>query len=187
MIPFLEDPMQNEPQPPWYYMSIQKSLQKLDKKVIKNVLSRSTMHGLSRILKSHSTLLQLMWLLFLLTSVGLFIKFSLNSISNYLDYEVTTKIRKNYEMTSTFPTISICNKNKFTTDFGIETIKNSMEYFKSPDLFNVTVLTNLSLTDRYREADNAIFRAGNRVTEYSNKEKKKLGHSIGRFSVFESF
>ena len=180
MIPFLEESTMTTP---WYYNRIRKSLLKLDKRVIKNVLSRSTMHGLPHIIKSRSTLLQLMWLLFLITSIGLFVKFSLNSIFNYLDFEVTTKIRKIYETPTTFPTISICNKNKFTSDIGIEAIKKSMEYFNSPDLFNLTVLANLSLEDRYRESDNAIFRAGNRVTEFSSEEKKKLGHSIGNNQI----
>ena len=178
MIPFLEEPTMDTPS---CYNGIRNILLKFDKKVIKKALSRSTMHGLPHIIKSHSSLLQLMWFLFLMTSVGLFVKFSLISISNYLDFEVTTKIRKIYELPTTFPTISICNKNKFTTDFGIESIKKSMNYFNSPDLFNSTILENLTLEDRYRESDNAIFRAGNRVTEYSNEDKKKLGHSIGKY------
>ena len=152
-------------------------------KIIREVLSVSTMHGLSNVVNSSSVILKIMWLAFLITSIGFFTKFSLNSVGNFLAYEVTTKIRRVYESPTTFPTISICNKNKFTTDFGIETIKKIIESFKSPDLFDQDILTNMSLENRYRESDNTIVRVENVVTEYSIEDKKKLGHSIDDFLI----
>ena len=155
----------------------------LFKEIVHDVLAESTMHGLSKAIKAKHWLLKVTWLAFLVTSMTFFGKFSLNSCANFLDYEVTTKIRRIYESPTIFPTVSICMKNKFTTDFGIDTIKKSIEYYKYPDLFNFTVLTNLSLEDRYRDSDNAIFRTGNVVTDFTVEDKKKLGHSLDDFLI----
>ena len=153
------------------------------KKIIRDVLSNSTMHGLPNVIMSQSWSLKVMWFVFLFTSIGLFVKFSHKSISDFLDYEVTTKIRRIYETPTIFPTVSICNKNKFATDFGIDTIKQTIDYFKYPDLFNITVVSNLTLEKRYRDSDNAIFRAGNAVNEFSVEDKKKLGFSLDDFLI----
>ena len=150
---------------------------------IREILSRSTMHGLPRVINSKMLVLKFSWLFFLITSVFLFGKFSYDSIFNYLEYEVTTKIRKIHESPTIFPTVTICNKNKMTTDFGIDTIKKTINFYKYPDLFNLTVLTNMTLEERYRDSDNAIFRAGNAVTDFSVEDKKKLGHLIDDFLI----
>ena len=87
----------------------------LFKEMVKEVLSESTMHGLSKTIKSKSWTLKLMWLVTLTLSICFFTKLSANSVSNFLSYEVTTKIRRVYESPTIFPTVTICNKNKFTT------------------------------------------------------------------------
>ena len=56
-----------------------------------------------------------------------------------------------------------------------------MCYKRLPIYFSV--LSNLSLEDRYRDSDNAIFRAGNAVTEFSDKDKQRLGQSIQDFMI----
>ena len=76
--------------------------------IIQEVLSDSTMHGLPNVINSQSLVLKLMWLAFLIASIGFFTKFSYNSVANFLNYEVTTKIRRVYESPTVFPTISIC-------------------------------------------------------------------------------
>jgi len=155
----------------------------LFKEIVHDVLAESTMHGLSKAIKAKHWLLKVTWLAFLATSMGFFAKFSLNSCSNFFDYEVTTKIRRIYESPTIFPTVSICMKNKFTTDFGIDTIKKSIEYYKYPNLFNFSVLTSMTLEERYRDSDNAVFRAGNVVTDFDVDDKKKLGHSLNDFLI----
>jgi hypothetical protein len=152
-------------------------------KIVENVLSNSTMHGLSNVINSKSLILKIMWLTFLILCIIYFTKFSLDSVADYLDYDVTTKIRRVYESPTIFPSISICNKNKFTTDFGIETIKKIIDKYKSQDLFDLNVLNNMSLENRYRESDNTLIRVENAVSEYSDEDKKKLGHSIEDFLI----
>ena len=160
-----------------------RNLKRRSVKIVGNVLSNSTMHGLSNVINSKSLILKIMWLTFLILCITFFTKFSLDSIADYLDYDVTTKIRRVYESPTIFPSISICNKNKFTTDFGIETIKKIINKYKSPDLFDSNVLTHMSLEYRYRESDNTLIRVENAVSEYSNEDKKKLGHSIDDFLI----
>ena len=92
-----------------------KILLKQNIKLIKSqtamVLADSTMHGVSRIVKAEIYPLRIMWIVFWLTCIGLFITYSVKSIYDYYAFEVTTKIRKNFEVPTIFPRITICNKN----------------------------------------------------------------------------
>ena len=83
----------------------------LIKSQVAKVLADSTMHGVSRIVKAEICLLRLIWIAFWLTCIGLFITYSIKSIFDYYAFEVTTKIRKTYEVPAIFPRITICNKN----------------------------------------------------------------------------
>ena len=153
------------------------------KEITNDVFSTSTMHGLSRIIKTKNWIIKIIWLIFLLTSIGAFINYSIESLYDFLDYKVTTEIRTIYETPTIFPTVTICNKNMFTTDFGIEAIRLTMNDLNIPDILNYTVFANMSLQDRYIASDNVTFGAANRVFKYSARDKRKLGHSIEDFLI----
>ena len=85
------------------------------KEVTEDVLSNSTMHGLSRIIKAKSWIIKFIWIVFLVSSICWFISYSIESLYDYLDYKVTTEIRTIYETPTIFPTVTICNKNMFTS------------------------------------------------------------------------
>ena len=155
----------------------------LIKEITTEVFSNSTMHGLSRIIKAKSWIIKIIWITFLLTSIGSFVNYSIESLYDFLDYKVTTEIRTIYETPTIFPTVTICNKNMFTTDFGIKTIKMTIKNLNIPNVFNYYVFANLSVEDRYRASDNATFGAANKVFKYSDRDKRKLGHSIEDFLI----
>ena len=92
----------------------------LIKSQVAKVLADSTMHGVSRIVKAEICLLKLIWITFWLTCIGLFITYSIKSIFDYYAYEVTTKIRKTYEVPTIFPRITICNKNMVLFKFFLK-------------------------------------------------------------------
>ena len=145
------------------------------------VFSNSTMHGLSRIIKAKSWIIKFIWIVFLLTSTGCFINYS--SMYVFFDYKVTTEIRTIYETPTIFPTVVICNKNIFTTDIGIKIIRMTIKQLNIPNVFNYQVFANLSLEDRYRASDNATFGAANKVFKYTDREKRRLGHSVEDFLI----
>ena len=80
------------------------------KHVIKETAEFSTSHGIPNIVRSQSYFLKIMWLLCFLVSSGGCAYLVYRSISNYLEFEVVTKINVLSEVPSPFPSISICVK-----------------------------------------------------------------------------
>jgi hypothetical protein len=79
----------------------------LVKKIIIEVFSKSTTHGLAKIFQSKVLILRIMWILFLFLSSLLFGTMTLFSKLDYSKFEVTTKIRTIYERPTLFPTVSL--------------------------------------------------------------------------------
>jgi len=79
------------------------------KEITAEVFSNSTMHGLSRIIKAKSWIIKLIWISFLISSIGWFVSYSIESLYDFWAYKVTTEIRTIYETPTIFPTITICN------------------------------------------------------------------------------
>ena len=147
---------------------------KLIKSQMALVLADSTMHGVSRIVKANICLLKLVWITFWLTCVSLFIYYSIKSIFDYYAFEVTTKIRKKFEQPTIFPTITICNKNMFTTDYGISVIEKTIDYLQFPYIFNLSILQSISLDQRFKQANSILRAAGNSIYYFSNENKQKV-------------
>ena len=125
---------------------------------------------MSCIVKANICLLRLVWVTFWLTCVSLFIYYSIKSIFDYYAFEVTTKIRKKFEQPTIFPTITICNKNMFTTDFGIGVVEKTIDYLQFPYIFNLSI----SLDQRFKQANSILRAAGNSIYYFSNENKQKV-------------
>ncbi len=65
-----------------------------------------------------------MWLFLTNSFACLSFYFRTNSLIDYFQFNVTTEVRLIYESQLEFPSISICNKNKFSTNISIDCIKN---------------------------------------------------------------
>jgi len=57
------------------------------------VFSNSTMHGLPQIIKAKSWIIRLIWLTFVLISIGSLISYSIESLYDFWEYKVSTEIR----------------------------------------------------------------------------------------------
>ena len=79
----------------------------LVKKIIIEVFSKSTTHGVQKIFQSKVLILRIMWILFLFLSSLLFGTMTLFSKLDYSKFEVTTKIRTIYERPTLFPTVFV--------------------------------------------------------------------------------
>ena len=97
---------------------------KLVQELSKQILYNSSCQGLIKIFGHKQVLIKTLWVIFLIISTALCSYLVLTSIAEYLNFDVTTKIRKNKEDQTEFPTITICNKNFFTTDYAFEFLKN---------------------------------------------------------------
>jgi len=149
----------------------------LIKQVIVEVFSKSTMHGVSRIFQKFQIFqIKFIWIIFLIASSSIFTTISLKSVFNFKKHDVTTKVRTIYERPTIFPTITICNKNYYNTDYAMDLLKNDIQTNNLPDIFNYTELLKLSLNERKSVISSILFTFNDKA--YPDSEKKKLGKNI---------
>ena len=77
------------------------------RKIVIDVFSKSTMHGVAKIFETKLWFIKIMWSLILIISIISFLIMSFLSILNYNKHEVTTKIRTVHERPTLFPMASL--------------------------------------------------------------------------------
>ncbi|RNA05708.1 acid-sensing ion channel 4 [Brachionus plicatilis] len=102
------------------------------KLTLKEHLSSSTVHGLSKINNSQTTLSRVIWIIGFFVAVGCCSFMLIQNISEYLKYETTTKIETKFELSPVFPTVTVCNVNFFTSDYAIEFFSNRSNISYNP-------------------------------------------------------
>ena len=92
--------------------------------------------GLPNIIRSKFVVIKCIWCVILTCSAGICAWLIVQSVQDYLKYEVTTKDRLFSEQEAIFPTITICQINPFSTDYAVSlfleagtTSINSLEWF----------------------------------------------------------
>jgi hypothetical protein len=108
----------------------------LIKKKFYEIFQESTTHGIPNILHKDNIYLRIFWFILLLVSIGFCAYLIIKAILDYLNFDVTSKIRLVNESPMTYPMISICNTNPFITKFA-------KEYFAA----ELTKMVNLSDQD----------------------------------------
>ena len=88
-----------------------------------------TTHGLPNIIRSKNIVLKIVWFILFLMSVGLTCYRLFKTVIEYLEFSVTTEVRSINVNEIEFPTITICNSNQVSTEYGLN-------YYKS--VFNKT-------------------------------------------------
>jgi hypothetical protein len=90
-------------------------------KSTKETLESSSIHAIPNIVRNEHYLIKMVWLIFFLVSSSFCAYFIQESIADYLNYDVITKIDIKYETKLKFPIISICNINPFNSEYFKET------------------------------------------------------------------
>ena len=103
---------------------------KIIQQLSKQILYNSSCQGLIKIFEHKRILIKALWIIFLIISTALCSYLVVTTIVEYSNFDVTTKIRKNKEDQTEFPTITICNKNFFTTDYALKFLKNYTNNFE---------------------------------------------------------
>ena len=116
------------------------------KKVLNNIkiesielLSYSTSHAISAIVKAKGPYLKLLWLIAGLISASFFAYLISLDIIFYLKFPVTTNVRYIDERMVPFPAVGVCHVNPFTTKASIVYIKEVIE-----NKFNHTKPANIN-------------------------------------------
>ena len=165
--------------------------QKLEKisQAAKEVLVNSTSHGIPNIIRSENLIIKLVWLLFLLASTGLCSFLVAQSIFTYYNYDVNTKTRTIYETQAFFPTITICNKQKYTTRKGLEFLKNVIIENNLTDIFENETFSHMYYIDQLESLTTLKQYAHSKIknSNMSAEEKKSLGLTMSKALVECSF
>ena len=107
--------------------------------ILKEQLSNTTAHGLPNIVRSKYYLIKIVWSVVFLGSVSLCAYLIIQSISEYFQYDVNSKIRLIKEFPLKFPGIRVCNKDPFITNSSIEILANVVQ--SNRDQFNLANFT----------------------------------------------
>lgn len=110
---------------------------KLKQEASKSIESLTT-HGFPNLFRTNYYSIKFMWLIVILGSAALSVYFIAKTLSDYFDYNVTTEVRLIDTDELEFPVISICNKNKFSTNYSVNFVKklvNSYSNFSFEEIF----------------------------------------------------
>ena len=153
-------------------------------KILRDNLFNSTAQILLKIYESPIKLVKLICFIILIASTG-FCSFEiLNCVNAYLNYEVNTRTSRILEISESFPVISICNKNFFTSDFSFDFIKQvisqNSDYLE--DVFNETLMQSKTFIEKEKIIYNIKYAASAMASNtLSDSMRQKLGASIENF------
>ncbi|CAF0751388.1 unnamed protein product [Brachionus calyciflorus] len=88
------------------------------KSSVKEALSKSTSHGIPNIVSTDKWSIRLIWIVSTLLSTALCGLLIAQNFLNYYEYEVTTKIREKYDYVVEFPSVTVCNFGRFSSEYG---------------------------------------------------------------------
>lgn len=138
---------------------------------LKELALSTSIHAIPSIVRSPRLSIKIFWIIFFIIASGFCSFFIFQSIEQYLNFEVTTRVRYIYEKPMIFPMITICNKNPLTTKYSEEIVEKVMKEN------NLTNFTNTEILER-NHFFLRQFMTTLRVFSLSDNEKQKLGHRI---------
>jgi hypothetical protein len=105
-------------------------------------------------------------------------------VFSYFKYDVITVTKRNFDFPAPFPTVTVCNKNMFTTDFALELLVRQINASKLNDLLDPLFLKNISQESDYKYIVHfykqiSILMAGLINTkQVDDGMRKKIGYSL---------
>jgi hypothetical protein len=137
-------------------MTVKESKNKLKESIHKNLHSIS-IHGIVNIIRSQFLVSTMLWFILTIISICLGSYYALLSVLEYYQYDVTTYVRLITVEELEFPTITICNRNQFSTIESLNYIEQKIEnrkeiesisdYDAAEDLFlNISMNESKNLT-----------------------------------------
>lgn len=106
----------------------EKKSESIYKELVKDWLKFTKTHGFDRLVISKNLPLKIFWTISLLASIGLCSFLIARIVTDYLHYEVKTRLREVYSQQVPFPAVSVCNNNPLVTPAANDYIRN---YFKT--------------------------------------------------------
>jgi hypothetical protein len=140
----------------------------------------TSIHAIPSIIRSPRLITKILWSIFFLLAFCLCL-FSLSeNLANYLRFEVTTSVKYVYEKNATFPMITLCNKNSFTTNYALELLN---QVIKRENINNITS-SNSNIDNKTRATTLSQLFAKSYL---NNNQKKKLSFQLEEMLIICQF
>ena len=157
------------------------------KQLTAKALSETSTHGLSHIFKSNNIIAKIMWGILFLASIGICSYVIIQSVFDYLDYRITTETSRYYEIPTIFPKVTICNKNMFTTEDGLNFVKGVIKQNGLTNIFNETIVSKKSILSRKSDITEVLNIATAKANRLSSNEREKLMYKLENILIECSF
>jgi hypothetical protein len=152
----------------------------LIKQTLKDVLYNSLAQSIIKIFQSPHVILKIFLFLFTLSATGLSSYLIVQSVLNFLSFEVITTSRTIFELPTIFPKITICNISPFTSKNSIKIIELANKHVApNIDIFDEQELANLTGSQKFKLFDDLQTAAI--LIMNSDKypiDRKSLGHTF---------
>jgi acid-sensing ion channel 2 len=158
------------------------------KNLIKETLYNSVAQAIIKIIETPYFTLKIFLFISVIASSGICSCLIIQLIMGYLSYGVSTTSRTSYETPATFPKVTICNVNPFTTQYAVEYLKKmNQEYDNSIDIFDEVQMSKLDFETKYKLLGNIYWRGIYKMNGLNETEKRKLSHPLEEILVICSF
>jgi hypothetical protein len=157
------------------------------KQVLREQMLVSTSHGLSHAVRNQHMPMKTMWVTFFILSTALCSYLIIQSIMQYLEFDVITKVRIVDETEAEFPRITICNLNPFQTEFALDFYKRNGN-LSLPELIKVSnLLTDTEKKQLSYGINETLVRCTFSLGKCNWKDFERIFHNLyGNCLVFNS-
>jgi len=150
------------------------------KEISLELLSSTSIHGIPNIIRTKNLFIRIFWILCFMVAFLLCVFLITQSISSYLLFEVTTKIRIFYEYPSDFPSVTICDTNPFKTNTSLNFIREVLRNYSIDEDWFVNDTDDTYLKNLSTNIDNInfILKSYASSQKLSDEERKEFGHKL---------
>jgi len=149
--------------------------------LIKENIGNETGHAFIKMIYSEHIVLKLFWAISLIGSNAICGYLIIQTIVAYFSFETYTSSKTIFETPTLFPKVTICNNVQFATEYAYHFLEDlSRDYFPDQNIFNESQMRNYSSKEKFDLIMTFYSVATAKVLEanFTNEQKKKLGHSL---------
>jgi acid-sensing ion channel 2 len=158
------------------------------KNLIKETLYNSAAQAIIKIIETPYYTLKIFLFMCVIASTSLCSFLIVELLLGYLSYGVSTTSRTSYETPATFPKVTICNANPFTTQYAVEFLKIiNQEYNKSIDMFDDEQMGKLDFETKYNFLSKIYWRGKYKMNGLNETEKRKFSHPLEEIMLYCNF
>ena len=145
---------------------------------VKEVLYNSAAQGSIKIILSKNISIKILWTICLLATISICSYMVVEGVFAYFNYDVTTKIRYISEIPTRFPTVTICNKHRFSSWQAYDFLTSKINKKETPDIFNISKIASVDKQVKIDTLLNSL-----NLKNLTNSELRSLGNNLSTIMI----